>query len=47
MDLNTTPFEEVYKKFGIQDSSKDFLGHAVALHSNDNYIYMPAMDTVM
>ena len=47
IDLNATPFEEVYKKFGIQDSSKDFLGHAIALHSDDNYVMLPALDTVM
>ena len=47
IDLMTTPFSDVYTKYGIQDSSRDFLGHAVALHSNDNYLHMPAMDTVM
>lgn len=47
MDLNATPFSEVYAKFGVQQSSFDFLGHAVALHSNDNYLHMPAMETVL
>jgi Rab GDP dissociation inhibitor len=47
IDMKNAPFEEVYKKFGILDTTKDFLGHAVALHFNDNYLYMPALDTIM
>eukprot|EP00930_Biecheleria_cincta_P092258 TRINITY_DN820_c0_g1_i3.p1 TRINITY_DN820_c0_g1~~TRINITY_DN820_c0_g1_i3.p1 ORF type:complete len:490 (-),score=99.92 TRINITY_DN820_c0_g1_i3:180-1547(-) len=28
---------QVYQKFGLQESTVDFVGHAVALHSNDDY----------
>lgn len=28
---------EIYKKWGISDSTKDFLGHAVALYTEDSY----------
>lgn len=38
---------ELYKKFGIDDASHDFLGHAVALNSSDTYMFDPALDTVM
>lgn len=38
---------ELFKKFGIEESSLDFLGHAVALHHNDNFMFEPAIDTVM
>ncbi|GMM31672.1 Gdi1 protein [Martiniozyma asiatica (nom. inval.)] len=43
LDLNT--MEEMYYKFGLGNSSKDFIGHAMALHSNDNYLKEPARDT--
>ena len=38
---------ELFKKFGIEESSLDFLGHAVALHHNDNFMFEPVIDTVM
>lgn len=30
--------KEVYDKFGLEDSTKDFIGHAMALYLDDNYI---------
>jgi Rab GDP dissociation inhibitor len=32
-----TPMEDVFKKFGLDDNTQDFTGHAVALYTNDNY----------
>jgi Rab GDP dissociation inhibitor len=29
---------EIFKKYGISDSTKDFLGHAVALYTSDDYL---------
>jgi len=29
---------EVFKKYGISDSTQDFLGHAVALYTDDEYV---------
>merc|ERR1719282_1207441 len=29
---------QVYAKFGLQDATIDFIGHAVALHINDEYL---------
>ena len=29
---------EVFKKYGISDSTQDFLGHAVALYTDDSYV---------
>jgi len=29
---------QVYQKFGLQEATIDFIGHAVALHSNDAYL---------
>lgn len=30
--------KQVYAKFGLQDPTIDFIGHAVALHTNDDYL---------
>jgi len=30
--------KQVFDKFGLQESTIDFIGHAVALHSNDDYL---------
>ena len=37
---------DVFKAYGIEEATIDFLGHAVALHYNDTYLYEPAMDTL-
>jgi Rab GDP dissociation inhibitor len=39
--------QEVFKKYGISDSTQDFLGHAVALYTDDEYLpknCKPAME---
>ncbi|KAI9256601.1 GDP dissociation inhibitor [Phascolomyces articulosus] len=36
----------VYKKFGLDPGTQDFIGHAMALHLDDTYINEPARDTV-
>lgn len=45
-DLNVTTMEELYKKFGLGQDTIDFIGHALALHQNDDYIKQPAKDTL-
>lgn len=47
MDLNQVPMKDVYKKYGIEDTTVDFLGHAIALHHSDTYLYEPALPTIM
>jgi Rab GDP dissociation inhibitor len=37
-DLDTMTMAEVFKKWGISDQTQDFLGHAVALYTDDTYI---------
>jgi Rab GDP dissociation inhibitor len=32
MDLQKIPMKDVFKHYGIEESTIDFLGHAVALH---------------
>lgn len=45
IDLNTATMAEVYKKFGLETGTQDFIGHALALHLDDAYITQPARDT--
>lgn len=47
MDLKKQPMKDVFEHYGIEDSSIDFLGHAVALHSTDAFLYEPAIDTIL
>jgi len=45
LDLNTVPMTEVYKKFGLEAGTQDFIGHALALHLDDSYMTQPARET--
>ncbi|KAJ3320573.1 Rab GDP dissociation inhibitor alpha [Boothiomyces sp. JEL0866] len=45
VDLNTATMVEVYKKFGLEPGTQDFIGHALALHLDDSYMTQPARDT--
>ena len=38
---------EVFKEFGLDPKTVDFLGHAAALHHNDEYLDEPAHDTLL
>lgn len=37
---------QVYEKFGLQEGTIDFIGHAVALHINDAYLKQPCGPTI-
>ncbi|KAJ3023427.1 UNVERIFIED_CONTAM: Rab GDP dissociation inhibitor alpha [Siphonaria sp. JEL0065] len=45
LDLNTVPMTAVYKKFGLEPGTQDFIGHALALHLDDEYMNRPARET--
>lgn len=45
-DLGKHPMKDVYQHYGLEDNSVDFLGHAIALHTSDTYLYEPAIDTM-
>ncbi|XXG76858.1 hypothetical protein AAC387_Pa08g1131 [Persea americana] len=34
------------RKYGLEDNTVDFIGHALALHKDDSYLDEPAIDTV-
>lgn len=46
MDLNSITAKELITKYELEDDTIDFIGHALALHSNDSYLDLPAMDFV-
>jgi len=46
LDLKKMTSKEVFDHFGIKPDTIDFIGHAMALHDNDEYISKPALDTV-
>ena len=37
-DLNTMSIEDIFKHYKLGANTVDFLGHAVALHTNDDYL---------
>merc|ERR1711879_1018537 len=45
INLDKTPMQEVYTKFGLEVGTQDFIGHAMALHLDDNYKREPARET--
>lgn len=46
VDPHKTTMNEVYKKFGLDDNTSDFVGHALALHRDDKYLESPAGETL-
>ncbi|CAO3611291.1 unnamed protein product [Mucor hiemalis] len=45
LDLDTHTMVDVYAKFGLEPSTQDFIGHAMALHFDDEYLTKPARET--
>lgn len=45
-DPHTTPMSEVYKEFGLDDNTCDFVGHALGLFRDDEYKNRPCMDAL-
>ncbi|CCW59712.1 unnamed protein product [Phytomonas sp. EM1] len=46
-NLKTMTMQKLYDEFGIGKDTITFVGHAVALQTNDDYLYQPAYNTVM
>ena len=46
--MNTSTMKDVYDKFGLEPTTRDFIGHAMALYQTDEYINTKGMasDTV-
>ncbi|KAF9176610.1 Rab GDP dissociation inhibitor alpha, partial [Haplosporangium sp. Z 767] len=45
MDIRSTPMEAIYKHYGLEAGTIDFIGHALALHLDDSYLNHPAQET--
>merc|ERR1711953_973989 len=45
-DPNTTPMADVYKKFGLDENTCDFVGHALGLYRDDDYRSKPCGDAM-
>jgi len=46
INIDVQPMSDVFKKYSLESNTIDFLGHAVALHTNDDYMEKPAKDTI-
>ena len=38
LDLDKDSMKTVYEKFGLEPGTQDFIGHAMALHLDDEYV---------
>ncbi|CCU98159.1 unnamed protein product [Malassezia sympodialis ATCC 42132] len=45
IDLDSWPMEKVFAQFGLEPGTRDFIGHAMALHLDDSYMQRPARET--
>ncbi len=46
VDPAKTTMEEVYRKYGLDANTCDFVGHALALYRDDAYLQLPCLDTI-
>ena len=46
-NIRTMTCEELFKAFGLEAGTMNFIGHAVALHTDDSFMAQPAYHTVM
>lgn len=47
LDLRRVSMAELYRQYGLDPMTVDFMGHALALHSDDSYMRRPALETVL
>ena len=47
LDLSRLPMAALYNHFGLDPQTIDFVGHALALHRDDEYLVHPALETVL
>jgi Rab GDP dissociation inhibitor len=43
LNMATATMKDVYDKFGLEVSTRDFIGHAMALYQSDDYINKPGV----
>lgn len=45
-DLKGMPMSALFEAFGLEPETREFIGHSIALHTNDEYLSQPAYPTV-
>jgi len=45
-DINKQSMTDLYKKYGLDDNTQSFIGHACALYVNDEYLQRPAVESI-
>lgn len=45
-NLDKTTMTEIYTKFGLEPGTRDFVGHAMATWTTDDYLEKPARETI-
>lgn len=45
-DLHRMTMEQLFQEYSLTDTTRDFVGHAIALHKDDDYLKKPAIETV-
>ncbi|KAL1969944.1 hypothetical protein VTN77DRAFT_7454 [Rasamsonia byssochlamydoides] len=43
LDMATCTMKDVYDKFGLEETTRDFVGHSMALYQTDDYLTTPGM----
>ena len=46
LNLDKNTMTELYLKFGLEPGTRDFVGHAMALWTTDDYVKKPARETI-
>jgi len=46
IDIYKQPMRDVFKKYSLEENTIDFLGHAVALYSDDEFLNLPAIEAL-
>ncbi|KAG8745913.1 Rab GDP dissociation inhibitor alpha [Ceratobasidium sp. 414] len=46
VNLDTDSMKTIYEKFGLEPGTQDFIGHAMALYLDDDYITKPARPSI-
>lgn len=47
VDPNTQTMQSIFDKYGLDENTADFIGHAMALYRNDDYLKKPCMETII
>eukprot|EP00002_Diphylleia_rotans_P024966 TRINITY_DN492_c0_g1_i1.p1 TRINITY_DN492_c0_g1~~TRINITY_DN492_c0_g1_i1.p1 ORF type:complete len:440 (+),score=95.25 TRINITY_DN492_c0_g1_i1:83-1402(+) len=46
LNIATAKMSDVFKHYGLEPETQEFIGHAIALYTNDDYLNQPAIPTI-